>query len=208
MFELKQDKLTETRQGYLFTYVQIIFNQCRRFGVLEGDQPEYEGWMKYTQEFQINAERLETRILAVITTALFLEAYIYDYGARKHSANFVEKYLDKLDPFAKWVIIPRLISPPGLDQNDEVFARLKKLFTLRNALVHHKTKSGGDFAAPPDFPDDLEPYHCVQLAQDVLTKLYQLDSTDEFAAFVLRHLNSWIEYCSKDDRFYPILWEA
>lgn len=208
MFEIKPDELTETRQGYLFTYVQIIFNQSRRFVILEGDPPEYESWMKYTQKFQIKAEKLETRILAVITTALFLEAYIYDYGARKHSAKFVEKYLDKLDPFAKWVIIPKLITPPGLDQNDEVFGRLKKLFTLRNSLVHHKTTSGGDFTTPPDFPNELEPHDCVQLVNDVLTKLYELDSTDEFAVFVLRHISSWIKYCSKDERFYPILWEA
>lgn len=164
--------------------------------------------MKYTQSFQIEAERLECRILAVLSTALFLESYIYDYGARRESASFVDKYLDRLDPVAKWIIVPRLIAPPGLQQDDEIFGRLRKLFRLRNDLVHHKTKAADDFTSPPDFPDDLEPYHCVRLLQDMLVKLREVDPADQFADFVLRHIDSWITYTSRDDRFYPILWEA
>jgi len=208
MFQLKADGLTESRQGYLFTYVQIVFNQSRRFMVLMGEPPEDEGWMKYTQTFQRDAERLECRVLAVVSAALFLEAYIYDYGARRGSASFVDKYLDKLDPLAKWVIMPRLIAPPGLEQDDEVFERLRKLFKLRNDLVHHKTKVAEDFASPPEFPKDLEPYHCVRLVPDMLLKLRAADPEDQFAEFVLRHIDSWITYASKDSRFYPIIWEA
>jgi hypothetical protein len=208
MFQLKPDGLTESRQGYLFTYAQIAFNQSRRLVVLMGEPPEREGWMKYTQTFQIDAERLECRILAVVSAALFLEAYIYDYGARRESASFIDKYLDKLDPVAKWVIIPRLLAPPGLKQDDEIFERLRKLFKLRNDLIHHKTKVADDFESPPEFPADLEPYHCVKLIQDILVKLRAVDPEDEFSGFVLRHINSWITSASKDSRFYPILWEA
>jgi len=208
MFQLTPEGLTESRQGYLFAYAQIVFNQARRFIVLTGDPPEYEGWMKWTQSFQIDAERLECRILAAVSAALFLEAYIYDYGARRSSATFVDKYLDKLDAVAKWVLIPRLIVPPGINQDDEVFARLRKLFKLRNDLVHHKTKAGGHVDSPPEFPSDLEPHHCVKLIQDTLLKLRAADPEDKFAEFVLRHIDSWIAYTSKDSRFYPILWEA
>ncbi len=165
MFKLTQEGLTETRQGYLFAYVQIVFNQARRFIALKGDPPAYEGWMLFTQPIQIEAERLECRILAAITTALFLEAYIYDYGARRSSASFVDKYLDKLDPMAKWVLIPRLVAPPGISQDDEIFGRLRTLFKLRNDLVHHKTKAGGSFDAPPEFPADFDPHQCVKLIQ-------------------------------------------
>lgn len=208
MFKLTAEGLTESRQGYLFAYAQIVFNQSRRFIVLLGDPPTYEGWMKYTQTFQIDAERLECRILAALSAALFLEAYIYDYGARRSSANFVDKYLDKLDPVAKWVLVPRLFAPPGISQDDDIFRRLRELFKLRNDLVHHKTKTGGHFDSPPEFPSDFEPYHCVKLIQDVLLKIRAVDPEDHFADFVLRHIDSWITYSSKDSRFYPILWEA
>jgi len=208
MFKLTPDGITESRQGYLFAYVQIVFNQARRFIVLKGEPAEFEGWMKYTQSFHIDAERLECRVLAVVSTALFLDAYIYDYGARRSSGSFVDKYLDKLDPVAKWVVIPRLLVPPGLSQDDEIFGRLRTLFKLRNDLVHQKTKAGGDFHSPPEFPADLEPHHCVKLVQDLLLKLRAADPEDQFGAFVLRHIDSWIAYSSKDSRFYPILWEA
>ncbi|MEW5929772.1 MAG: hypothetical protein AB1941_20140 [Gemmatimonadota bacterium] len=208
MFQLTPDGLTQSRQGYLFTYMQVVFNQSRRFINLMGEPPEYEGWMKYTQRFQIEAERLECRILAVVTSALFLESYIFDYGARRESATFVDKYLDKLDPVSKWIIIPRLIAPPGMNREDEVFERLRRLFKLRNDLVHHKTKAAENFTSPPDFPSDMEPFHCVKLVQDLLVNLHRVDPADEFAAFVLRHIDSWITYTSNDSRFYPILWEA
>lgn len=198
----------ENREGYLFTYAQIVFNQSRRLAIVDSTDQDLEGWMLYTHKFQVRAESLEIRILAIVTTALFFEAYIYDYGARKKSAKFVEKYLDKLDPVAKWVVIPRLIRPPGLNQDDEVFGRLRKLFRLRNDLIHHKTKSGGDFYVPPDLPEEFSPTQCVKLIQDVLTKLFELDDTDELSVLILRHINSWIEYCEKDKRFYPVLWEA
>ncbi|MGE0918606.1 hypothetical protein [Trichlorobacter lovleyi] len=69
MFQLKPDGLTESRQGYLFTYTQIVFNQSRRFINLMSSPEKYEGWMLYTQEFQIEAEKLECKILAVLSTA-------------------------------------------------------------------------------------------------------------------------------------------
>lgn len=208
MYQLTRDGLTNTRQGYLFTYVQIAFNQTRRFvNLMEPPEP-VSGWMKYTQEDQRDAERLECRIMAVLATALFLEAYIYDYGARKESAAFIEKYVDKLDPVAKWIVIPKLVSPPGLNRDDDVFERLRRLFKIRNELVHHKTKPGENFEAPPEFPSNMEPNECIKLIVDLLRQLHELDPAEDFADFVIRHIHTWIDYTAKDTRFYPILWEA
>jgi len=208
MFDLKPDGLTKSRQGYLFTYAQIAFNQFRRFANLQHFHDDPQGWRKFTIDFEREAELLECRILAVLSTALFLEAYIYDYGARRESGSYVEKYLDKLDPVAKWVVIPRLAAPPGLERGDNIFERLRKLFKLRNDLVHHKTKEAENFTSPPKFPNDLQPNNCITLICDILTNLREVDPSDEFADFVLRHIQSWFKYCSKDSRFYPILWEA
>src|SRR5436853_593067 len=98
MFELTPDGLTKSRQGYLFTYAQMAFNQLRRFANLEESAEAPEGWRKYTILHEREAEFLECRVLAVLATSLFLEAYIFDYCARKESGTFADKYLDKLDP--------------------------------------------------------------------------------------------------------------
>lgn len=162
----------------------------------------------YTQPAQVDAEILEVRILAVISTAFFLESYIYDYGARKESGSFVDKYVDKLEPVAKWIIVSRLVCPPGLAPSDDVFEKVRKLFKLRNDLIHHKTRVGDDFTSPPEFPPGFEPRQCLQIVIDLLTRLQALDPSDDFGDFVLRHIASWIDYVRQDVRFYPILWEA
>jgi hypothetical protein len=88
MFELDRENLTKTREGYLFVYAQIVFNQLRRSANLE-DSHNHEptGWRKYTVRFEREAEFLECKIVAALTTALFLEAYVFDYCARKESAT-------------------------------------------------------------------------------------------------------------------------
>jgi hypothetical protein len=74
--------------------------------------------------------------------------------------------------------------------------------------VHHKTKAGLDFTAPPEFPANLLPPDCARLLVDALQTLQSLDSHDDFGGFVLRHVSSWVKYGAKDPEFYPILWEA
>src|SRR3990172_1244941 len=120
MFQLDPTGITKSRQGYLFAYAQIAFNQLRRHVNLREAKAEFErdreklrerilssevplepsdvplGWRTFTQEFELEAEDLEIRILAVLSTTLFLEAYIYDYCARRESATFASKYLDRL----------------------------------------------------------------------------------------------------------------
>lgn len=205
----EEEQTSNERGGYLFTYVQIVFNQVRRLAILENDPPkDYQGWMLFTQSLQIESEKRECKILAVISTALFLEAYIYDYAARMESASYVDKYLDKLDPVAKWAVIPRLLSPPGLARDSDAFGRLKRLFKLRNDLVHHKTKAGGSIWQAPEPPDDLPPIACLNLMCELLEMLIEHDPEEEIAKFILRHVASWVEYSGKDIRFYPIAWEA
>ena len=232
MFELDQAGISRSRQGYVFAYAQIAFNQFRRFVNLEetvrrnanernelrertargenlpGGELVRKGWRTFTLEFEQEAEQLECKILAVVTTAFFLEAFINDYCARRESATFARKYVGKLDPVAKWVVIPRMLAPPGIDPGQEVFERLRRLFRLRNDLVHHMTKEGGELASPPEFPPDMHPANCIQLVVDLLRALLAVDSKEQFGGFVLRHLSSWMKYGARDRRFYPILWEA
>lgn len=208
MFEQGKGGIEKMRKGHLFTYLQIIFNQFRRFANIEADTSEPEGFRRFTHEFEKKAELLECKILAALMTAFFFEAYIYDYGARKKSAKFIGKYLDKLDPVSKWIIISKLFSSPGLDEGDEVMERLKKLFSLRNSLAHHKTKESNEFMSSPDFLEEFLPHHCLKLIIDMMQKLKEIDPEEEFANFVLDHIKSWINYISKNSNLYPLLWEA
>jgi hypothetical protein len=231
MLDLKPDNLDKSRQGYLFTYAQVAYNQYRRFANLTKMKAENEqeqeclrerilgsveknerielktGWRTFTREFELRAQILESKILSVLSSALFLEAYIWDYCARKESARLA-KSLDKLDPVSKWVIIPRLIVPPGLDPGNASFEQLRQLFQLRNNLAHHKTKQGESFESPPDFKSDLEPPNCIRLIMSMLQMLHDMDTADEFTDCLLRHIVSWAKYSSIDSSFYPILWEA
>lgn len=208
MFQIDQENITNTREGYLFVYAQISFNQVRRYANLLDDDGEKDGFRKFTGEFEIEAEILECKISCVLSTALFFEAYAFDYCARKSSTTYVKKYIDKLDPVAKWIIGTKLFCNQGLDQGNEIIGRLGKLFSLRNNLVHHKTKEGDNFEIPPPFPDEFTPEKCIKLVADFLVYLKELDETEEFAEFVLSHINSWFHYAAQESDFYPILWEA
>ena len=61
-------------------------------------------------------------------SALYLEAFIYDYCARKDSQSLA-KTLDKLDPPNKWVIGTRLINGKGIDTSKKPYQNLKELFS-------------------------------------------------------------------------------
>src|SRR5438552_14581178 len=98
MFQLDQAGITRSRQGYLFAYAQISFNQFRRYANLQlavqnhekereslrdrvaagelptGKELAPKRWRSFTLEFELQAEQLECKILAVVSAALFLEA--------------------------------------------------------------------------------------------------------------------------------------
>lgn len=207
MIEINKDDLTSTREGYLFVYLQMTFNQLRRYANLEQVGKKGVGWRKYTARFELEAEFLECKILGVLAAALFLEAYIFDYCARKTSPSYTKKYLDKMDPVSKWVICTKLFAPPGISAGKDIIGRINKLNSLRNSLVHHKL-GASTTTPPPPFPDDFLPNKCLNLIIDVLSELLAIDPNEEFASFCLRHIDSWFKHAGKDADFYPILWEA
>jgi hypothetical protein len=79
-------------------------------------------------------------MLVVIFSALTLEAFINHYAIDNFSKLYLKHYLDKLDPVSKWVVIPKLVLGRTLDTDGRSFQLLKRLFLLRNKLVHYKTK--------------------------------------------------------------------
>ncbi len=79
-------------------------------------------------------------LIVVIFCGTSLEAYINYYGIRKLSKNYFSTYLDKLDLFSKWVVIPRIITGTQLDVGSKPLQDLAWLIALRNKLVHYKSR--------------------------------------------------------------------
>lgn len=97
---------------------------------------------KMPLEFELMNIDIELAKLASITIVfamISVEAYVYDYAARHLKDSFVKKYIDKLDPLSKWVIVPKLITGKELPRGGEWFQLLKNLVRERNSIIHSKS---------------------------------------------------------------------
>lgn len=79
-------------------------------------------------------------LIVVVFSALSIEAFINDYAIGRLSKNYFKKYLDKLDVFSKWIVIPRITTGTQLDPGSKTLQGLDWLTELRNNLVHYKSK--------------------------------------------------------------------
>ena len=82
----------------------------------------------------------ELAVVVIVFCAFTLEAYINDYAINRLSKNYLKNYLDRLNPVAKWVVIPRLVTRKQLDPGSRPVQDLSWLVELRNRLVHYKSK--------------------------------------------------------------------
>lgn len=88
---------------------------------------------------KINEDIQNHAIIAVIFSALTLEAFINNYGISLFSLSYFDNYLDKLDFVSKWLILPKLVVNKELNTSHQPFQLLNELYSLRNKLVHSKT---------------------------------------------------------------------
>lgn len=80
-------------------------------------------------------------VTVIIFAIITLEAYIYDYSARYLSDSYARNYLDKLDIFSKWIVIPRLICGKEISGESKWHQQFKALIRQRNAIIHSKSSS-------------------------------------------------------------------
>lgn len=85
-------------------------------------------------------ERDASGHIAIIFSAMCLEAIINRYAISRSSKKYFENYLDKLDVKAKWVIFPKIFSDAEFNIESQAFEFLGKVIKLRNELVHYKSK--------------------------------------------------------------------
>ena len=115
-------------------------------------------------------------VTAVIFSAISLEAYINDYGIRRFSKSFFKEHLDKLKIVSKWVVIPRMTVGKTLDTSARPFQRLKVLFSLRDKIVHFKSRQiGSDSLKEDDFVVFPAAENAIETVRTVIQALGQID---------------------------------
>jgi len=100
---------------------------------------EDEGYIYETEIRKLELEKDKHSLIAIIFSAIAIEAYIYDYAARHLTDAYVRDHVDKLDTISKWVVIPKLITGRELPRHHKWFGLLKGLIKTRNSIIHHKS---------------------------------------------------------------------
>lgn len=170
--------LKEFFRETLFSYYPIIVQEnLKKLSELEVElnklkqrtaHSEEEALFFANDELPIIREIDKCSLIAIVFSALAVEAYIYDYGARKFSDTFIQKYLDKLDVISKWVVIPQLATGQELSRDSQAFELLKKLIRERNNIIHYKS-SDIDPEKLPLLVEDNENYLLERAKEAYLT---------------------------------------
>lgn len=99
------------------------------------------------EEMIILKQRVENSVAVTITfSAMALESFFYDYGARKTGDSFFKENFDILRPTAKLQLITRFLFNEELEKGEHLYQLVQDLFRLRNAYVHNKSSDARKYA--------------------------------------------------------------
>jgi hypothetical protein len=80
-------------------------------------------------------------ITSIVFSAFSLESFIYDYGISTNIEKYMKKdVLDRLDLYAKYVVIPRLVTGRDIDVGNNAFSLLRRIIKYRNSIAHPKSR--------------------------------------------------------------------
>lgn len=123
-------------------------------------------------------DRIGRLALIVVTfCATSLEAYINHYAISNLSKSYFKTYLDKLDLLSKWVVLPRIITGKQLDAGSKGLQDLSWLITLRNKLVHYKSRKI-EIAAikDTDFLWENDAKKAIETVKNLVQELEKIDA--------------------------------
>lgn len=124
-----------------------------------------------------NAEIQRKAMITVIFSHMTLESYINFYGIENFSRSHFKNYLDKLDIKSKWVIIPELVTGKQINTESEAFRFLGELISLRNRLVHEKTRHKRiSELKESDWVTEAEATQALDTVRGMLQELKKVDS--------------------------------
>jgi hypothetical protein len=129
-------------------YYKIACEQAERYHACETERAAMEASMEGWEEISEAARRLEhsyeqreqSAIIAITFSAMTIEAFLYDYAADRLGDGYVRKQLDRLNLMSKYLEYPRRVCGKSPDTSAAAYLSLARLVTLRNQLVHFKSR--------------------------------------------------------------------
>lgn len=190
MFKKSSESHELARFGDMPAFLSILLEQHKVYHDFINKRPSLDSQAPESI-IRLNQNQIDPLYISTLFAAMFLEAYIYDYGARKKSASYIDNYIDKLDPPSKWVVITQLFNPSGLDPSTQAYQKLKALFSYRNSLAHNKSKAicGIDDISQM-VPKLLKPSECLETISLVMTELKKIDSEEFYAEIVIKQISA------------------
>lgn len=79
-------------------------------------------------------------LISVLMATMFAEAFINDYASKSFGNSYFNNYVDRLSLLSKWVLVPKLKTKKDFPTNSQAFEYLNKLVSVRNDVVHFKSK--------------------------------------------------------------------
>lgn len=189
MFKKTGEGYELARFGELPAFISIICEQYKVYSNFIHKRPDLDS-LEPEEVIRLNQQQIDPLYVSTIFSAMFLEAYIFDYGARKSSGAYIKNYIDKLDPPSKWIIVTKLFNKKGIESYSQCFELIKKLFKIRNNLAHNKSKEfeGIDRLSEKRL-EILKPIDCVNLLIKVMEELVNIDSDELYAKQTIDKLN-------------------
>lgn len=105
------------------------------------DNPPTDYYTLRNDLHTLEEKRDQACIIAVVFTAMYFEAFIYDYSASCLGDRYSKDHLDKLDFISKWLVIPKLVTGKEISKSSQAYESLKRLHMDRNLLVHLKSRA-------------------------------------------------------------------
>jgi len=116
-------------------------------------------------------------LIVVVFCATSLEAYINHYAISHLSKNYLRTYLDKLDLLSKWIVIPRITTGTQLDAGSRPLQDLSWLITLRNKLVHYKSRKVSiEEIRDTDFLWENDAKRAIETVKNLAQELKKIDN--------------------------------
>ncbi len=114
-----------------------------RYEVLSKEaNQEYHEEREWQNEkyYNLKNEAQKSGYIAIIFSAIYLEAAIYNWGAIYLGDKYVKRHLDKLSIISKLCVITKMITGKDINTDGQAYEHLNTLFRYRNFLIHSKSQ--------------------------------------------------------------------
>lgn len=189
MFKKSSESPKLARFGDMLAFLSILLEQHKVYQDFINNRPSLDD-LEPDSIIRLNQNQIDPLYISTLFAAMFLEAYTYDYGARKKSTSYIDNYIDKLDPPSKWVVITQLFNSSGLDPSNQAYQQLKTLFSYRNGLAHNKSKSvSGLDDISKMTPNLFKPFERLEIISMVTTELKKIDPEEIYGEIVVNQIS-------------------